>query len=99
MTSVQSHPGHRAACRLLLIAGLASTVVGRVMAAGTGDPATFERTIQPFLKSYCVECHGPRQQKGERRFDVLKGEIRDDDTLVDYQDILDQSNLGSMPPR
>ena len=59
---------------------------------------TFAREVQPFLADYCVKCHGPKVQRGERRFDRLTEQIPDDNTLVDFQDILDQLNLTEMPP-
>jgi hypothetical protein len=60
---------------------------------------TFDGHVKPFLATYCVQCHGPAKQKGERRFDGLTGEIADDNGLVDLQDIVDQLNLGEMPPK
>ena len=65
----------------------------------TTSSATFETTVQPLLRTYCSGCHGPNQQKGDRRFDRLDGEVRDMNALADYQDILDQLNLGDMPPQ
>jgi hypothetical protein len=59
----------------------------------------FAETVKPFLTTYCVTCHGPAKQKGERRFDALDGQIADDNALIDLQDILDQLNLGEMPPK
>jgi hypothetical protein len=61
-------------------------------------PGSFAATVRPFLTKYCMECHGPGKQKGERRFDTLSSAIDGDDTLVDFQDMLDQLNLGAMPP-
>lgn len=58
----------------------------------------FANGIQPLLKTYCTRCHGAEEQNGERRFDELTGAIENDNTVVDYQDILDQLNLGEMPP-
>ncbi|HRX80455.1 MAG TPA: DUF1592 domain-containing protein, partial [Pirellulaceae bacterium] len=52
-----------------------------------------------FIGEYCTKCHGAKEQKGERRFDQLPAEIPDDNTLVDFQDILDQLNLDEMPPK
>lgn len=70
-----------------------------VAAAATSDSKdTFEGRVQPFLKTYCIKCHGDRQQKGERRFDRLTGVLSDTNAVVDYQDILDQLNLSQMPP-
>ena len=63
------------------------------------DESSLAETVQPFLASYCLKCHGDSKQKGERRFDQLASEIRSDNDLVDYQDILDQLNLGEMPPK
>jgi hypothetical protein len=60
--------------------------------------AGFKATVKPFLNSYCIDCHGPKKHKGDRRFDRLTSEILDDSTLVDFQDILDQLNLSEMPP-
>lgn len=62
------------------------------------ESATFAAEIKPFLKTYCAGCHGAKQQKGDRRFDRLDGEIGDENSLVDYQDVLDQLNLSEMPP-
>ncbi len=55
--------------------------------------------VKPFLTTYCGDCHGGKEQKGDRRFDSLAATITDDNVLVDYQDILDQLNLAEMPPR
>ncbi len=56
------------------------------------------RPVMGFLQAYCTDCHGPDTQSGERRFDQLSRDIGDDSALVDWQDILDQLNLGDMPP-
>jgi len=60
--------------------------------------AGFEKTLKPFLKTYCSDCHGAEKQKAERRFDTLPTTVADNNTLADYQDILDQLNLSEMPP-
>ncbi len=64
----------------------------------TTDQSLFEQKVAPFLQRFCADCHGADEQKGDRRFDVLPAGIQDDDVLVDYQDIVDQLNLGEMPP-
>ncbi|MCA9067767.1 MAG: DUF1592 domain-containing protein, partial [Planctomycetaceae bacterium] len=63
------------------------------------EEPSFQKTLKPFLTTYCTGCHGAKQQKGDRRFDALAAAIDGDNTLVDYQDILDQLNLGNMPPQ
>jgi hypothetical protein len=57
-----------------------------------------EGKLRTFLTTYCQECHGPEKQKGDRRFDTLALRVEKADTLIDLQDIIDQLNLGEMPP-
>jgi len=52
-----------------------------------------------FLKEYCIKCHGPDKQSGDRRFDKLSNEIPTPDEALLWQEILDQLNLGEMPPK
>jgi hypothetical protein len=87
-------------CHLVILASLA--LAPRATADETSSPPasnSFDATVKPFLYTYCTKCHGSKQQKGERRFDQLPAEIQDDNTLVDFQDILDQLNLDEMPPK
>lgn len=55
-------------------------------------------TVGEFLMTHCIDCHNEGDEKGDREFETLAATINDDDVLVDYQDILDQLNLGEMPP-
>ncbi len=90
-----------AATGLVLVAGWMGE--GETSAADEGAvkdaEVTFDRHVKPFVATYCVSCHGAAKQKGERRFDRLRGEIADGNELVDWQDMLDQLNLGEMPPK
>ena len=56
-------------------------------------------SLRPFLKQYCFECHGADKQKGDHRFDTLGTDLADLRTLETWQGILDQLNLGEMPPK
>ena len=51
-----------------------------------------------FLKQNCLRCHGSEKQKADRRFDNLPAQIKTLDDLERYQEIVDQLNLGLMPP-
>ena len=55
--------------------------------------------IKPFLKQHCFRCHGATKQKGDYRFDTLSTDLGKLETLEIWQGILDQLNLGEMPPR
>ena len=83
----------------LLLAACSSAGAVENPSANAVSDSSIAETLQPFLATYCVKCHSERQQKGDRRFDQLASEIRSDNDLVDYQDILDQLNLVEMPPK
>ena len=55
--------------------------------------------LKPFLRTHCLECHGPDKQKNEIRFDTLGTDLTDRRTLEIWQEALDQLNLGEMPPK
>ena len=79
----------------------ASTNAPKEAPAGAATQAEadgFAKVVKPFVTRHCVSCHGAKTQKADRRFDQLTAEVADDNALVDLQDILDQLNLGAMPP-
>lgn len=80
-------------------AWISSLLCLAIATAVQAAPGTFDTDVKPLLTTYCVTCHGAAKQKGERRFDKLTGEVASDNALVDLQDMLDQLNLGEMPPK
>ena len=54
---------------------------------------------EAFLESYCFECHDDSVQKGDRRFDELDFPVKELSGLIEIQEIIDQLNLGEMPPK
>ncbi len=56
------------------------------------------KSMEPFLKAYCIDCHGPKKQKGQVRFDEVAWEITNNDSAQRWQDVLDVLNGGDMPP-
>ncbi|MEC7801536.1 MAG: DUF1587 domain-containing protein, partial [Verrucomicrobiota bacterium] len=51
-----------------------------------------------FVSKYCYQCHGEEKQKADRRFDHLGTSIENFRQQELWQEILDQLNLGEMPP-
>ncbi|MCS5572027.1 MAG: DUF1587 domain-containing protein, partial [Pseudomonadales bacterium] len=73
-----------------LVASLISLVLpGMLLAQSPGQ----------FVKTYCVKCHGAVKPKAERRFDQLDESMATRESLEAWQEILDQLNLSSMPPK
>ncbi len=76
--------------------------------AAAKDLSPLDPTVHNFLESYCISCHGPEEDKGDRVFHefttpqadgTLAFDATDEDTLFILEDILDQLNLGEMPPK
>ena len=55
--------------------------------------------VKPFLNKYCLECHGAELQENNKRFDNLDTSLAKLETLQLWQGIVDQLNLGDMPPK
>ena len=63
--------------------------------------------VRLFIQGYCIKCHGPDEDKGDRTFHEL-GQKKNGQWIVNLadsrktdllQDVLDQLNLGEMPPK
>lgn len=54
--------------------------------------------VQRALTTYCTSCHGAKTQKSERRVDLLRFPIEDNDSLALTQEIIDELVLEEMPP-
>jgi hypothetical protein len=77
----------------LIAWGLLATNSGTA-AESFSHPAELEQ----FFGDYCISCHGPKKQKGERRLDQWQWPVTDHDTLVAVQEVIDMLTLEDMPP-
>ena len=66
-------------------------------ARAEGD-AKYKEVVRPFLAQRCFRCHGAELQKADLRFDTLTLNLRDEDVLLTWQNMVDMLNLGLMPP-
>lgn len=83
--------------RLMLIASiLAAPLVSSVTANSSTDD--YQTQIRPYLAKYCFECHGPKQQKADLRLDTLDPDLVSGSDTDMWQEVLDRSNVGEMPP-
>ena len=64
--------------------------------ASNADPL---EAVRPFLEKYCTDCHGAEVKENSKRFDNLKSNLEDLETLQLWQGVVDQLNLGDMPPK
>jgi hypothetical protein len=77
----------------IAVFGASLVYLGNVWAS-----SSYDETVRPFLDTYCIKCHGPDKQKGDRRYDTLAIDFSDEESMWLWQDIADQLNLGDMPP-
>lgn len=75
-------------CHLPIAAVLLLAVVGS---------ATADDTITPILKTYCLKCHGPEEQKGGVRLDQFAAPYLDDQFKL-LEEMLDVVSFEDMPP-
>ena len=57
------------------------------------------KSLVPFLSQHCFGCHGAEKQKGDIRLDTLGKDLTKHENLEIWQGVLDQLNLGEMPPK
>mgnify|MGYP005627212009 FL=1 len=65
--------------------------------AGAFADDQFDKDIQPFLKTYCVSCHGEETQKGKIRLDHLSASMADRKEAELWARSLEAIEFGEMP--
>jgi mono/diheme cytochrome c family protein/uncharacterized coiled-coil protein SlyX len=60
--------------------------------------AEFRRSIQPILKSSCIDCHGPDTQEGNIRLDAFDPNLQRGADVKWWIEVLGVINNGEMPP-
>ncbi len=95
--SFRAHPGDSPGLRKADDTLRKQTDESASINSGSTDEA-FNRLIVPFLKQHCYQCHSAEEREADRRFDLLEFPLADENALIEFQDVLDQLNLGEMPP-
>lgn len=85
------------------IGRLLAVALGAMLTASAGeldpDLAGFRSTFQPFLKQYCISCHGADHPKAGLRLDQVNGDLQAEAKVAaSWGETLDRMNLGEMPP-
>ncbi|MDF1752780.1 MAG: DUF1592 domain-containing protein [Verrucomicrobiales bacterium] len=62
------------------------------------DTDSFESQVKPFFEKHCIACHGPDKQKGKLRLDTLPLDFGDHEAAGKWIEVMDNINLGEMPP-
>lgn len=62
------------------------------------DKQSYLKHVVPFFEDNCLHCHGPDRQKGDLRLDTLGLDFSESETAFHWTEIMDNINLGEMPP-
>jgi len=65
---------------------------------GLADPQQYDRFVKPFLAQHCQACHDSETQSGELRIDSLAADFLNSPSTGQWIEVMDQMNLGQMPP-
>ncbi|NNJ24285.1 DUF1592 domain-containing protein [Alienimonas chondri] len=60
--------------------------------------ADYERLVKPFLKEHCWDCHGDGEGMAGFRVDRLSSQLASGESSDGWLEVMDQINLGAMPP-
>ena len=84
---------------LLVLLATAHSVCGAQEPVGyQSDGAGFQKTVQPFLKTYCVSCHNEAEAEGDLRLDKVAADLDRDFAWQHWQEVRDRLNVNDMPP-
>jgi mono/diheme cytochrome c family protein len=72
----------------------ANTVSAAVLEKGT-----LESSVRLLFSKHCVECHGPKKQKGGLRLDELAPNFDDRDAAAHWLRVMERIENGEMPPK
>lgn len=86
----------RIAAAALLIFAIHAAVISAE--TSSTDRKLFSRQVRPFLQRYCIDCHGPDEANGDRRFDAMKPGVESSAQLETLRVMLKQLEAGEMPP-
>ena len=80
------------------IAAFLSTPLLSANDGASPEVSAFVSKIQPFLKSYCIKCHGPENSKGEMALHTLS-ELSSGRDIEQWELILEMLKRREMPPQ
>jgi hypothetical protein len=77
----------------MAIRGSAATLLGALLTVAYWPSAWIDASEpisnpMEFLQTHCIDCHGEKKQKGDRRFDSLTLDFHDLDTAWAWEEIL-----------
>ncbi|MEM7144259.1 MAG: DUF1592 domain-containing protein [Verrucomicrobiota bacterium] len=82
--------------RALITSSCASLLSFTAAEAAQIEPLT--KAVPSFVETYCLDCHDELTEKGDHNFEPFLNDPLAAENHIDLIEILDQLNLGEMPP-
>ena len=82
------------------MAGFVAVLIGAVLASAcqmSYAADSFDDTVAPFLRQYCVGCHGAKKAEAHLNLSRMTDSIKASDTKV-WEAVLKQLSQRTMPP-
>ena len=76
---------------------LAMLINGMCSVDARAADSAFDTKIKPFLKNYCLDCHGAKEPKGAIRLDNLNATMSVNQDAELWMRVLDALTFGEMP--
>jgi len=90
----QRADGRRGFLRRFILCARPLSAVFLIATATAGLPPT----VPAFFKSYCIECHGPKKEKGGMRLDTMGTISQTPQFANTWREVREQLLKGEMPP-
>jgi len=58
-----------------------------------------EPRFEAFLEKHCISCHGPEEEKGDLRIDLLSRDFKSGLDTHLWAEVIENVNSGAMPPK
>ena len=60
--------------------------------------AAYKDHVEPFLRKYCIDCHGPKKLEGELALDLLAPDMKATTSGARWAVVRERLETGEMPP-
>lgn len=88
---------HRPTILMLFVSWVGASIA-EAQEVAAQRAADFGRDIVPFVKRYCVDCHGEKKPEGELSLHVLPSDPREAGDLAVWKEVFEQLESSTMPP-
>ena len=96
---LRNHPQRDFASVVVALAAVAAVFAQATsVATAQNVEREFEKTVKPFLKQHCVDCHSGAEAEGKTRLDQIASDLSSDSAAQVWENVLQTLQFDDMPP-